>query len=102
MMNLPEDKGILEVTEQLSLVLIRKDAEPAAFGEGAAANYIGMNRTDFRKKLLFAGIVPFTYHLDGKKRFFLKCDLDAYLAGLPRFRMTSSENSLVALKGAGK
>lgn len=89
----------------LALVPIKEvDAlQPAAMHELAAARYIGMNRTDFRK-LLFSGVIPFTKHLNGKTRIYLREDLDAYLASRPRRTMRPRENSLqpASLKGVGK
>jgi hypothetical protein len=85
----------------LKLVDIRQtnDPQPAAFHELAAAKYLGMNRTSFRE-LLMAGIIPYTTHLNGKTRIYLRADLDAYLVSLEKRTMCSRENPLVALKGA--
>ena len=85
---------------KLALVSIRDDASPAAFHERAAARYLGMNRTSFRQ-LVFAGVIPYTVHLNGRTRIYLRSDLDAYLGTLPRSRMPAREDSSgVALKGA--
>ena len=77
-------------------------AAPAAMHELAAARYLGMNRTSFRE-LLFSGQMPWTTHLNGKRRIYLKTDLDRYLESRPRSRMAPRENSQnPALKGVGK
>jgi len=87
---------LVPVTDQI------KPLSPAAMHENAAAKYIGMNRTSFRE-LIFAGIIPFTKHLNGKTRIYLKIDLDGYLESLTRSTMGARENSPVAaLKGATK
>jgi hypothetical protein len=75
------------------------DPQPAAFHELAAAKYLGMNRTSFRE-LLMSGVIPYTCHLNGKTRIYLRSDLDNYLASLEKRKMQSRENPLVALKGA--
>jgi hypothetical protein len=61
--------------------------QPIIMHEKAAARYIGMNRTDFREKVLKTGLVPFSYHAGGKTRIYFKEDLDLYAAGLRRDRM---------------
>lgn len=87
---------LLQVTDQI------KALTPAAMHEYAAAKYVGMNRTSFRN-LVFAGVFPFTKHVNGKRRIYLRSDLDRYLESLPRSTMIERENSpLVALKGATK
>jgi hypothetical protein len=83
---------------QLALVSVRDSAAPAAFHELAAAKYLGMNRTSFRE-LVFAGLIPFSEHVNGKRRIYLRADLDAYLASLNWRKMTARENSRAALKG---
>jgi hypothetical protein len=89
----------------LALVPIKETGalQPAAMHELAAAKYIGMNRTYFRE-LVFAGAIPFTEHMNGKTRIYLRSDLDAYLDGLPRRTMCPRENSLrpASMKGVGK
>lgn len=90
------------MTSKLTLVSVNdrvSAANPAAFHEMAAAKYIGTNRTQFRQ-LMFAGIIPFTTHMNGRSRLYLRADLDAYLESLPKSRMPIRENQLVALKGA--
>ncbi len=79
-----------------------RQAPPAAMHELSAAHYVGMNRTHFRK-LMLRGIFPYTFHMDGKTRIFLRADLDAYLESLPRHRMAPCENPLkpALLKGVG-
>jgi len=86
------------MNSKLSLIPIRDDASPAAFHELAAAKYLGMNRTAFRK-LIFAGLIPFSEHVNGKRRIYLRTDLDSYLASLNWRKMPSRENSRAALKG---
>jgi hypothetical protein len=87
---------LIKVTDQIRALA------PAAMHEHAAAKYIGMNRTSFRS-LVFAGMIPCTKHLNGKRRIYLRSDLDRYLESLPRSTMVLRENSpLVALKGAAK
>jgi hypothetical protein len=72
---------------------------PAIFHELAAAKYLGMCRPKFRE-LVFAGIIPWTTHLNGKTRIYLKEDLDCYTGSLKRCTMTPRENSpRPALKG---
>ncbi len=94
------------MTEKTRLALVpvseEQDAAPAAMHELAAARYIGMNRTAFRD-LVFSGIIPYSMHLNGVRRIYLKSDLDCYLKSLPRRRMTPRGNSLEpAPKGVGK
>ena len=73
---------------------------PEAMHEIAAARYLGMNRTSFRS-LVFAGVIPYTKHLNGKRRIYLRSDLDRYLESLQRSTMVMRESSpLVAPKGA--
>jgi hypothetical protein len=60
-----------------------RHATPAAMHELASARYVGMNRTAFRD-LVFTGVIPYTVHMNGKRRIYLKADLDAYLEALPR------------------
>ena len=86
---------LLQVTDQV------KAPAPAAMHELAAARYVGMNRTSFRS-LVFAGIIPYTKHLNGVRRIYLRSDLDHYLESLPRSTMVGRESSPLALKGAGK
>ena len=69
-----------------------KASPPAAMHELDAARYIGTNRTQFRE-LVFAGHIPYTMHLNGKRRIYLRSDLDLYLGGLPKHIMSSRENS---------
>ena len=79
-----------------------KTLVPAAMHENAAAKYLGMNRTSFRQ-LVFAGIIPYTKHINGKRRIYLRSDLDCYLESLQRSTMVGRENSpIAALKGAVK
>ncbi len=90
--------------QHLALVPIcdERQAPPAAMHELAASRYVGMNRSSFRA-LVFSGVIPFTCHLNGVRRIYLRADLDAYLGGLPRRRMAPRENSPkpTLLKGAG-
>ncbi len=77
--------------------------QPAAFHEHAAMKYLGMNRAAFRE-IVFAGLIPFTIHVNGSKRIYLRSDLDAYLESLPRSRMAPREHSpkpAPFLKGVG-
>jgi len=86
---------------ELALVPIHKripDPQPAAFHELAAAKYIGMNRTRFRE-LVFAGIVSYAEHINGKTRIYLREDLDDYLKSLKWRKMVPREVSPVGLKG---
>lgn len=90
--------------QSIALIQIKETGilQPAAFHELAAAKYLGMNRTSFRV-LVFSGVIPYSEHLNGRTRIYLRSDLDAYLETLPRRRMGQRENpSLVALKGAEK
>ena len=57
----------------------KQELLPAVFHEGEAAAYVGMSKAVFRKKLLFSGRIPYAKHLDGKRRIFLRADLDSYL-----------------------
>jgi len=75
------------------------DPQPAVFLEGAAAAYVGMSRPTFRKSLLFSGLIPYSYHIDGKQRIFFRSDLEAYIQSLERRRMEERKVSQVALKG---
>jgi len=87
---------------KLALVPMHKripDHQPAAFHELAAAKYVGMNRTTFRQKLLFSGLIPYAEHVGGQKRIFLRSDLDDYLHSLKWRKMPPREVSPVALKG---
>lgn len=87
----------------LTLVDVKetRDSQPAAFHEFAAAKYLGMNRTAFRE-LVFAGLIPFSEHINGKRRIYLRSDLDGYLASLNWRKMSARENSRAALKGVAK
>lgn len=90
--------------KRLALVPIcdEHQAPPAAMHECAAARYVGMNKTSFRQ-LLKAGVFPYSFHQNGKRRIFHRCDLDAYLEGLPRHKMDPRENQSPTLaKGVGK
>jgi hypothetical protein len=78
-----------------------QESAPAAFHELAAAKYLGMNRTAFRE-LVFAGLIPFSEHVNGKRRIYLRADLDRYLARLNWRRMPVREDSRAALKGVAK
>ena len=69
-----------------------KTYPPAAMHELDAARYVGTNRTQFRE-LVFAGHIPYTMHLNGKRRIYLRGDLDLYLESLPKHIMSSRENS---------
>ncbi len=69
-----------------------KASPPAAMHELDAARYIGTNRTSFRE-LVFDGHIPFRTHLNGKRRIYLRRDLDLYLESLPKHIMASRENS---------
>jgi hypothetical protein len=85
----------------LALVEIKNktsEAQPAVFHELAAAKYIGSNRTDFRE-LVKMGAIPYAEHLNGSARIYRRTDLDSYLDGLNWRKMSSRENSQVALKG---
>jgi excisionase family DNA binding protein len=70
-----------------------KTSPPAALHELDAARYIGTNRTSFRE-LVMAGHIPYTMHLNGKRRIYLRKDLDTYLESLPKHIMSLRENSL--------
>ena len=87
----------------MSLTLIDlktvKESQPAAFHELAAAKYVGMNSYYFRR-LVLSGLIPFSEHVNGKRRIYLRSDLDDYLASLNWRRMPGRENSQAALKGA--
>ena len=79
----------------LSLVPILeqpKAGPPAAMHELDAARYVGTNRTSFRE-LVFAGHIPYTMHLNGKRRIYLRKDLELYLESLPKHIMSARENS---------
>ena len=69
-----------------------KTYPPAAMHELDAARYVGTNRTQFRE-LVFGGHIPYTMHLNGKRRIYLRRDLDLYLESLPKHIMSSRENS---------
>ena len=69
-----------------------KASPPAALHELDAARYIGTNRTSFRE-LVMPGHIPYTMHLNGKRRIYLRRDLDLYLEALPKHIMSSRENS---------
>jgi excisionase family DNA binding protein len=88
---------------RLALVPIsdERSAMPAAMHELAAARYLGMNRTAFRE-LLMAGLIPYSRHVNGRRRIFLRADLDAYLENLSWNRMVPRENSQAAPKGVLK
>lgn len=79
---------------KLALVQVRGVAplQPIIMHEKAAARYLGMNRTDFREKILKTGLMPFSYHAGGKTRIYFKEDLDLYAAGLKRDRMRSARD----------
>lgn len=81
----------------LTLVDIDKSTTPAAFHEAAAARYVGMNRFYFRRDLVDSGLVPYTFHVNGKTRIYLRSDLDAYLSSLHRRTMVGRENPRPAL-----
>ncbi len=87
---------LLPVTDRIETLA------PAAMHERAAAKYLGMNRTSFRA-LVFAGLIPYTKHINGKRRIYLRADLEHYLESLQRSTMVARENSpIAALKGAAK
>ena len=90
--------------KKLALVQIsdKRHSNPAAFHELAASRYVGMSRPTFRK-LLFKGVFPYSFHMDGKTRIYLRSDLDVYLESLPRTRMQPCENPLkpALVKGVG-
>ena len=88
---------------ELALVEIKKttDPQPAAFHEAGARKYLNINRQDFLH-LVHSGIILFTTHANGKKRLYLKSDLDKYLDSRPRSTMALRECSKPALKGVGK
>lgn len=81
----------------LELVEVKevRSAQPAVFHELAAAKYLGMNRTAFRE-LVKAGLIPFSEHINGKRRIYLRSDLDDYLASLNWRRMPRREDSQAA------
>ena len=74
------------------------DPQPAAFYELAAAKYAGLSRPAFRE-LVQAGLIPYAEHANGKKRIYLRSDIDAYLGSLKWRKMVPREVSPVALKG---
>jgi len=86
---------LLPVTDSI------RESSPAVFHELDAAKYLGMNRTAFRE-LVFSGLIPFSEHVNGKRRIYLRADLDSYLANLNWRKMPECENSRAALKGATK
>lgn len=81
---------------------VKKEATSPVFKELAAARYIGINRTDFRK-LLQKGLIPFYFHPDGKRRIYFQEDLDCYRFSLKRNTMDGCENSQspTQMKGVG-
>ncbi len=81
------------MSERLVVVPVKHPSpiQPAAMHELAAAKYIGTNRTYFRQ-LVERGVIPFTVHLVGKARLYLRSDLDAYLCSLKKRSMASCEN----------
>jgi hypothetical protein len=92
------------MSAHLALVPIadKHGAAPAAMHELAAARYLGMNKTAFRE-LIMGGVIPYSVHLNGKRRIYLKVDLDAYLDNLTKRRMAPRENSPgPAMEGAGR
>lgn len=62
-----------------------KELHPAVLNLGDAARYLGMARVRF-SKLLEDKIIPWTTHIDGVQRIFIKSDLDEYLDSRPRSR----------------
>lgn len=87
---------------KLALIEISDDSAPRAYSEIGAARYLGISRPIFRERLLMAGIIPWVCHAGGRKRMFLKSDLDAYLNSLEKRTMASRENPLYALKGGSR
>ena len=76
--------------------------QPAAFHELAAAKYIGVNRTAFRKLVFDLRLIPYAEHINGKTRIYLRSDLDAYLASLNWRKMDARKDSRAALKGVAR
>jgi excisionase family DNA binding protein len=91
-------KEVQDMTLALVPIHDTKSSPPAALHELAAARYLGMSRPTFRS-LLFSGAIPYTGHVGGRQRIFLRSDLDAYLSSLPRRRMDGSENPPSAPEG---
>jgi hypothetical protein len=81
-------------TAKLALVPVIEEIGTcqAVFHECGAAQYLDMNRTAFRE-LVFSGRIPYTSHLNGVRRIYLRSDLDAYLAALKRRTMPPRGNS---------
>ncbi len=86
---------------ELPMASVEKNLMAAAFHELEAARYLGMNRTAFRE-MVFSGLLPFRVHLNGKRRIYLRTDLDDYLQSLKRRTMPERENSQPALKGVNE
>ncbi len=91
------------MNKQLALIPIRDqcDSLKGAFHEAGACEYLDINRTYF-SRLVKQGIIPYTFHLIGNRRIYLRTDLDAYLESLPKRTMAPRENSPkpMPLKGA--
>jgi len=91
-------------SSKLTLVKVEKDPLPAVFRERAAARYLDLGRDKFRE-LVRTGAIPFSFHVNGKHRIFLRSELDGYLLGLKQHRMGGRESLLAALdekKGVAK
>jgi hypothetical protein len=78
------------------------DPPPAVFYEAAAAKYVRMSRTKFRKDVVFAGLISYAEHVNGKARIYLRSDLDNYLKSLNWRKMVPREVSPVAPKGVAE
>jgi excisionase family DNA binding protein len=63
----------------------------AVFYEREAAHYLNVARGVFRQ-WVHGGRIPYTTHPGGKRRIYIKADLDEYLANLPRYRGEDPSN----------
>jgi len=69
-----------------------------AMYENEAAKSIRLNRTNFRK-LVDRGLIPYTFHADGKRRIYLLADIHAYLNGREKFTMIHGNSPANFSKG---
>jgi hypothetical protein len=82
-----------ETLPKLELVPVVRDlgpVQPAVMYTREAARYLKMSVHKLRE-LSRMGLIPHSYHINGRKPIFIKSDLDAYLAGLPRVKMAPRE-----------
>lgn len=82
---------LISDSPNLKIADLKSSAAPVIFRELAAARYLGVCRSTFRR-IVDAGLIPWSRHAVGKTRIYRRSDLDVYLDSLKWRKMEAREN----------